>query len=402
MAKRITDTVIRNLKIKDKEYVFTVEEGLQLRVRPKRSENGLGTKSWQFRYLHLVTRKITKISMGTYPNLGLAAAKLEVAEYRKQLALGIDPKLAKHEKKEQEQLTYENTFGTIAKEWFVRKRKSISNEHGERTWRSLEKYVLDGIGSVPIENIRRKDAIELLRPLEAEGKLSTIKRICQTLNQIMEFAVASDALSANPLTKMVNAFEKHQVKHMATVRPEMLGELLVRLQNNTSMQDKTKCLLLWQLHTMTRPREAARTRWEDIDLKTRSWTIPAQEMKRRKVHRVPLTPESIAILDQMRPLSEGNEFVFPSERNENTHVSVFTANAALKRSLGFKNQLVAHGLRSIASTALHEKGFPSLQVEACLAHSDRNETRASYNRTDYFEQRIAIMTWWSAYIESFI
>lgn len=398
MAKRITDTTIKNLEIKEKEYTFTVEECLQLRIRPKRSEQGSGTKAWQFKYRHPVTRKITKIPMGTYPSLRLAAAKLEAAVFRKQLSEGIDPKRAKDKKKKEEQRAHDNTFLTIAKMWFERKQKSVEQFHAERIWRTLEKYILSQLGSYPITQITRRDAIAVLRPLENDGKLSTIKRICQSLNQIMEFAVANDTLAANPLTKMISAFEKHKVAHMPTIRPEILGELITRLENNNTLQNKTKLLILWQLHTIARPREAARARWKDIDLKNRCWVVPAEEMKRRREHRVPLTEQAIAILQQMQAYSKGKEFVFPGERDPDSHTSLFTANAALKRSLDFQGELVAHGLRAIASTALHEKGFNTLYIEACLSHTDQNETRASYNRSDFFEQRKEIMNWWSEFI----
>ncbi|MDG3409868.1 tyrosine-type recombinase/integrase [Vibrio sp. Vb2110] len=399
MAKRITDTTIKALVIKDKEYTFTVEEGLQLRIRPKRSDKGTGTKAWQFKYRHPVTRKITKMAMGTYPSLRLAAAKLEAAEYRKQIAEGIDPKRSKENKRTEELRKHNDSFLEISTMWFDRKRKSVSSFHAERIWRTLEKYVFDHLGTLPVSDITRRDAIEMLRPLEKDGKLSTIKRICQSLNQIMEYAVASDVISANPLTKMINSFEKHKVEHMPTIRPELLGELMARLSKNDSIQDKTKLLLLWQLHTISRPKEAARTRWRDIDFDKQCWTIPAEEMKRRREHRVPLTKQAINILEKIKAHSIGKDFVFPSERNPDGHISVYTANAALKRSLGFKGELVAHGLRAIASTALHEHGFDTLHIEACLSHMDKNVTRASYNRSDFFEQRKEIMCWWSDYIE---
>jgi integrase len=394
----IRDVHIKNAEIKDKEYTLTIGDGLQLRIRPSRSESGPGTKAWQFKYRHPVTKKITKIPMGTYPALTLASARQMATEYRRQIAEGIDPKRTKAEQQKDNERKHSDTFEAIAQEWFERKRKGVSERHSERIWRTLEKYVLNSLGPYPIGEITRRDAIHVLRPLEKAGKLSTIKRICQSLNQIMEFAVASDMLRANPLTKMINAFEKHEVEHMATIRPELLGEFLSRLQRNKNLQDKTKYLLLWQLHTITRPKEAARTRWKDIDLDKMTWTIPASEMKRKREHRVPLTEEAIEILMKIRPQSIGKEFVFPGERDQDSHASVFTANAALKRSLGFKGELVAHGLRAIASTALHEKGFDTLLIEACLSHTDQNETRASYNRSDFFKQRKEIMRWWSEYI----
>ncbi|KAA8679486.1 MULTISPECIES: tyrosine-type recombinase/integrase [Vibrio] len=398
MAKRITDTSIKALVIKDKEYTYTVEEGLQLRIRPKRSSAGTGTKAWQFKYRHPVTRKVTKISMGTYPSLRLAAAKLEAAEYRKQIAEGLDPKRLKEDKRIEELRKHNDNFLAVATMWFERKRKSVSPFHAERTWRTLEKYVFDHLGALPISEISRRYAIETLRPLETDGKLSTIKRICQSLNQIMEYAVASDVIAANPLTKMIHSFEKHQVENMPTIRPELLGEFLSRLSQNENIQDKTKLLLLWQLHTIARPKEAARARWKDIDLKNNCWTIPAEEMKRRREHKVPLTEQAIDILKYIRIQSENKEFIFPGERDPNSHISIYTANAALKRSLGFKDELVAHGLRSIASTALHEQGYDTLHIEACLSHMDKNTTRASYNRSDFFEKRKVLMRWWSEYI----
>lgn len=195
--------------------------------------------------------------------------------------------------------------------WFDRKRKSVSSFHAERTWRTLEKHVFDHLGSLPISEITRRDAIETLRPLESDGKLSTIKRICQSLNQIMEYAVASDVIAANPLTKMINSFEKHKVENMPTISPELLGEFMTRLSHNENIQDKTKLLLLWQLHTISRPKEAARTRWKDIDFSKRCWTIPAEEMKRRREHRVPLTKQAINILERLKPIAAAKSSCSP-------------------------------------------------------------------------------------------
>lgn len=166
MSKRITDTTIKNLDIKDKEYTFTVEVSLQLRIRPKRSTKGLGTKAWQFKYRHPVTKKITKIQMGTYPDLRLAAAKLEAAEYRRLLAEGTDPKRAKEIRLKEEQRQHTNTFEVIASEWFSKKRKKVSAFHAERVWRTLNKYIFPHLNQQPINSITRRDAIELLRPLE--------------------------------------------------------------------------------------------------------------------------------------------------------------------------------------------------------------------------------------------
>ncbi|MEZ8971776.1 integrase arm-type DNA-binding domain-containing protein [Vibrio cyclitrophicus] len=390
----LSDKQIKAAEIKTKEYILSDGNGLNLRIRPN------GTKSWQYRYTNRVTGKVKKLSLGSYPTLKLADARKIAQDHRNQLANGVDPR--EHiELLKQDTLRREsNTFICVAEQWFKRKKKTISNDHAERVWRTLQIYIFPKFQNVPIESITRRDAIQLLRPLEEAQKLSTIKRICQSLNQIMEYAVDSDVIDVNPLTRMINAFEHHNVKHMPTIRPEILRDFLYKLNENNTLQDKTKYVILWQLHTMLRPKEAARTRWSYIDIHKRCLTMPPEEMKGQRAHKVPLTDEMIEILNKIRPLSEGKEFVFPGERNSNTHIGESTANAAIKRSLGYKGKLVAHGLRSIASTALHEQEFDSLHIEACLSHADKNTTRASYNRTDFFEQRKNIMAWWSEFIKS--
>ncbi|MDA9557133.1 tyrosine-type recombinase/integrase [Vibrio sp.] len=388
----LSDKEIKNVEIKDKEYILADGNGLNIRIRPN------GTKSWQFRYSDPVTKKVTKIALGTYPNLKLANARKLANEHRNQVTLGFDPKQKIEEERQSALRKQSSTFILIAEQWFNKKQKQVSDKHAERIWRTLELYILPKLGKSPIGEITRRDVIQVLRPLEQQQKLSTIKRICQTMNQIMEFGVDCDLLGANPLTRMINAFEKHEVEHMPSIRPELLHEFLNRLHLNSRMQNKTKYLLLWQLHTMVRPKEAARTRWKDIDFDKQVWVIPASEMKRKREHRVPLTEQALELLNLMKPYSDGEEFVFPGGREAGGHISTFTANAAIKRSLGFKDKLVAHGLRAIASTALHEQEFDTLHIEACLSHLDQNATRASYNRSDFFEQRKIIMGWWSQFI----
>ena len=318
--------------------------------------------------------------------------------YMQLLAKGTDPKEYESAKKLEASRKLANTFYATAKLWFERKQPTVTPHHAAREWRTLEMYIFPKLKDTPLENITAIDTIEILRPLEADGKHSTIKRICQSLNQIMDYSVNHGFINANPLAKIIKVFTKNTVEHMATIRPEELPDFLTAVNNSQTIQDKTKLLILWQLHTMTRSKEAAGTKWADINIEEAVWIIPAEEMKRRRAHRVPLTPATLAILEQMKPLSGHHEYVFPSERNEKSHASSYTVNAAIKRSLGYKGKLVAHGLRSVASTALHEKGYDSLLVEACLAHADENETRAAYNRSDYLEQRRPIMNWWSANI----
>jgi len=387
---RLTDRKIKSIVATGKEQSFSDGNCLVLRVRSN------GTKSWRFKYT--VNTKVTKLSLGAYPIVTLGEARSVAVNYMQLLAKGIDPKEYESTKKVEASRKLANTFLAAAELWFERKQPTVTAHHAAREWRTLEMYIFPKLKDTPLESITAIDTIEILRPLETDGKHSTIKRICQSLNQIMDYSVNHGFINANPLAKIIKVFTKNTVEHMATIRPEELPDFLTALNSSQTIQNKTKFLILWQLHTMTRSKEAAGTKWADINIEEAVWVIPAEEMKRRRAHRVPLTPATLAILEQMKPLSGHHEYVFPSERNEKSHASTYTVNAAIKRSLGYKDKLVAHGLRSVASTALHEKGYDSLLVEACLAHADENETRAAYNRSDYLEQRRPIMGWWSSYI----
>jgi integrase len=158
-------------------------------------------------------------------------------------------------------------------------------------------------------------------------------------------------------------------------------------------------LIEWQLHTMVRPSEAAGSRWDEINLHTNLWDIPAERMKSKKPHSVPLSKQALEILEMMKPISSKSEYVFPSDRNLRKSTNASTANMALKR-MGYRNQLVAHGLRALASTTLNEQGFDPDLVESALAHTGKNEVRNAYNRATYLKRREPMMQWWSDYIDA--
>jgi integrase len=213
----------------------------------------------------------------------------------------------------------------------------------------------------------------------------------------MLYAVNVGLINANPLTGISKAFQNPVKRHLPTLKPEQLPKLMAAL-SIASIKITTRCLIEWQLHTMVRPSEAAGARWDEIDLEQKLWKIPAERMKKKKSHTVPLTYQSIALLERMTPISSKSEFVFPSDRHFNKHINPSTANVALKR-MGFGGQLVAHGLRSIASTTLNEQAFDADIIEAALAHVGDNEVRSAYNRSEYIKRRIPMMGWWSEHIE---
>ncbi len=301
------------------------------------------------------------------------------------LALDIDPAIQRAETKNKEKEEHENTLIHVAEQWFRVKKISISADYAQDIWRSLEKHIFPEIGKAPISRLRAPMVINVIRPIEAKGSLETVKRIIQRLNEIMIFAVNSGTIDSNPLAGIGKVFQAPQKQNMPSIPPSELPVFISKVAN-ASIKLTTRCLIEWQLHTMVRPGEAAGTRWDEINFDSEIWSIPAGRMKKKRPHVVPLTKQALKLLEVMRPISGHREYVFPSDRNPKTHANPYSANVAIKR-MGFHKKLVAHGLRSIASTALNEHGFDPDIIESALAHVDRNQVRAAYNRTDYLERR---------------
>jgi integrase len=387
----LTDTKLKQAKPKDKEYNLVDGGGLALRVKPS------GSKLWIFNYYRPYTKKRTNLSLGAYPALSLAKAREKRTEYKELLVQEIDPKEYLDEQKIINTQAHQNTFKHVAELWIEVKRSSVTKDHADRTWRSLELYIFPNLGEVPIHKIKAKNTIAILQPIAKKGSLETVKRLCQRLNEVMVYAVNSGIINANPLAGIYKAFGSPEKKHMATIKPELLPQLMKAI-GRASIKYTTRCLIEWQLHTMVRPSEAAGTRWEEIDFKNKIWNIPAERMKKKRPHSVPLTEQTLEILEEMKPISAHREYVFPADRNPKTHANPSTANMALKR-MGYHGILVAHGMRSIASTALNEQGFDPDVIEAALAHVGKDDVRNAYNRAEYLERRKKLMIHWSNYID---
>lgn len=391
-TKPLTNTEVQQAKPKDKEFNLADGDGLALRVKPN------GSKLWIFNYYRPYTKKRTSLSFGTYPATTLAEARKKRAAALKLLAKNIDPKEHRDEQSRISEEAHGNTLEHIAAQWLEIKKATISPDHATDTWRSLELHVFPNMGKLPLHKITAIKAIDTLKPVAAKGSLETIKRLCQRLNEIMVYAVNTGIIESNPLTGIRQAFQKPAKQHMPTLKPAELPTLLQTL-STASIKYTTRCLIEWQLHTMVRPSEAAGTRWDEIDLEAAIWTVPAERMKRKKEHIVPLSEQSLALLTLMQPISGRSEYVFPSDRDPRKHINPATANVALKR-MGFDKKLVAHGMRSLASTILNEQGFDGDVIEAALAHIGKNEVRNAYNRANYLERRKPVMDWWSSHIEA--
>ncbi|HGS4620259.1 TPA: integrase domain-containing protein [Vibrio cholerae] len=390
-TKQLSATEVKNAKAKEKEYYLVDGQGLKLRVLPS------GSKQWLFNYYRPTNGKRANLNLGRFPDVSLVQARKASLNAKELIAQGIDPQDERNRQQQAHKEIHEHTFVNVAKDWFAIKQHDVTPDYALDIWRSLELHIFPHISDKPVKAITAPEIIELLKPIEAKGSLETVKRLTQRLNEVMNFATNCGLIQANPLTGIKAAFKKPKKENMAALTPAELPELMGAIAN-ASIKRTTRCLLEWQLHTMTRPAEASGARWDEINWEEKVWTIPAERMKKRREHRIPLTEQMLALLEVMKPISGHRDFIFPSDRDPKKPCNSQTANMALKR-MGFAGRLVSHGLRSLASTTLNEQGFDPDLVEAALAHVDDNQVRSAYNRTDYLERRKPMMSWWSGHIE---
>ena len=395
LSSTAVQQALSNAKVKEshangKVHKLRDGDGLHLRIRPN------GSRSWVLDYVQPFTKKRMSISFGTYPEISLAQARKKRTEAKELLAQDIDPKEHRDDKHREQVLAAKHTLKSVATDWFEIKKTTIAEVTATSLWRKFENHVFPKLGHRPIDKILAPEAIEALKPLAAKGNLETTGKIIGHLNNIMTHAVNTGILHHNPLSGIRSAFQAPKVTNMATIRPDELGKLMSDI-SYASIKLVTRCLLEWQLHTMTRPSESAKAQWSEIDFENNLWTIPAERMKMRLEHKVPLTPQTIEILTRLKPLSGDRKHLFPSYIDHNKHCNVESANKALGR-MGYKNKLVAHGLRALASTTLNEQGHDPDVIEAALSHVDKNEVRRAYNRAEYLERRRVLMCWWSEHI----
>ena len=402
LVTQLTDNQCKHAKPKANPYSIPDGAGLNLIITPN------GKKAWMLRYTIPYTKDRTTWVFIGYPAKSLKSARGLRDKYLSLLADNIDPKEWKREQNANSERQKDNTFKHVAKLWMEDKqRKAKANpQTAKDIWNSLENHIFPKLGKRPIGELRPKSVAEVIKPLETKGSLELVKRLCQRINEIMAFALNEEIITDNPLAHIKGKFKAPSTIHNPSLEPKDL-RLLMEAITCDRMAIPTRLLIEWQLHTMVRPNEAAGSRWAEIDLNNKTWTIPKGRMKKvgtskqweeRKDHIIPLTPQTLAILNLMKPFSGHLEYVFPNQRDRDAKAGPDSANNALKRA-GLKGKQTAHGMRTIASSTLNEEQFNPDVIEAALYHLDPNEQRRTYNRTDYFNQRCVMMEWWSNRIE---
>ena len=388
----LSDTKIRSLKPSDKKYKVTDEKGLYLLVKPN------GGKYWKLAYRFGGKQK--ELSIGVYPDVSLKSARIKRDDARKQLAQDIDPSQEKKLKRSAAADASDNSFEKTALEWFQIKMSDKSKSHQDRTMRALKKDMFPPLGNRPIAEITAKELLQALRKIESRGALETAKRARQTSGQIFRYAIATGRAERNPAADLEGALKTPQKTHYPSITtPDEVGKLLVAIDNYQGTPTVATALKLSPL-LFCRPGELRHMEWDEINWQEAVWEIPAEKMKMKQPHIVPLSKQVIAILESYKLLSQRGNFVFPSARGASRPLSENGVRTAL-RTMGYDNEtMTPHGFRAMARTLLDEVlEIPIEWIEQQLAHAVRDANGRAYNRTTHLKQRKAMMQQWADYLD---
>lgn len=386
-----TVELTKRLKPKAKLFRKADGNGLCIEVHPT------GAKYWRFRYRFAGKAKM--LSLGTYPDVGLGEARERREAAARQLRDGADPSAERKRQDLERRYAHANTFEAVAGEWLAQKKGSLAPSTHEKAQWMLKDLAFPWLGSRPIAAIDAPEVLAVLRRLEERGKLETAHRLKQIISQVFRFAVATSRTRRDPVPDLKGALASVNGKHHASIKtPDEFGGLLRAIQSYQGGL-VTACALKLAALVFVRPGELRRAEWAEIDLDAGQWRIPAEKMKMRKVHIVPLSAQAIAVLRELEPLTGKGKYVFPSIRSNRDPMSENTVNAAL-RSLGYTHeQMTGHGFRSTASTMLHEMGWNSDVIERQLAHAEGNSVKAAYNHAEYLPERRKMMQAWADHLD---
>jgi len=395
----LTDAAARNAAPREKAYRLADSGGLYLEVAPS------GGKYWRLKYRFAGKEK--RLSLGVYPAVSLPEARLQREAAKKKLRDGIDPSHAKQAEKRTRRLDAENSLEAVSREWHKKFSPSLSGSHAQRNLRRLEIHVFPYIGGTPIATLKPADVLGVLERIEKKGTLETAHRVRVLIGQVMRFAASTGRAERDITADLNNALPTPQVRHHAAILDTVqLGGLLRAIDAYAGTTVVSAALRLGPL-VFQRPGELRQAEWPEFDLDASLWTVPASRMKRKKAgkengpdHLVPLSTQAVKILRELHMLTGRGRYAFPSLRGADRPMSDMAMSAAFKR-MGFDSETaLPHGWRATARTlAVENLGFPAEVVEMQLSHEVRDTLGRAYNRTQWLEQRRALMQRWADYLD---
>jgi integrase len=395
----LTIKEIDGAKPKGKPYKLTDGGGLCLLIAPS------GAKLWRWRYYFAGKEKM--MALGEYPLITLKEARERHSEARKALANGIDPMAerkaegeAKQKESEARQREEENSFENVARDWWKWWLIGKSPRHADTTMRRMEADVFPAYGHKSINAVTAADVRQLMIAVEKRDARDVAKRIHETTSQIFRFAIARDIASRNPAAdfKPRDILAEAQTENRARVDTKDLPELLVKIDDYNG-DVITRFAMKLMAYTFVRTSEEIEAPWSEFDLDEARWTIPAERMKMKTPHIVPLSRQAVEVLRALKQITGNGPFVFAGARDKKKPISNNTILYALYR-LGYRDRMTGHGFRGLASTILNEHEFDEAHIELQLAHTKRNKVAAAYNHAKYLKQRTEMMQWWADYLDA--
>ncbi|MGQ3903900.1 tyrosine-type recombinase/integrase [Mixta calida] len=377
-------------KAKDKAYKLSDGGGLYLLV------NTNGSRYWRLKYR--VAGKEKLLALGVYPDVSLADARAKRDEAKRTLAAGGDPGEVKQTEKQAKILAVSNSFEALAIEWHEHKRLNWSQGYASDILEYLQKDVFPFIGKRAIAEIKAAEMLLVLRKMEQRGVLDKLKKTRQACRQIFTYAVITGRAEHNPVTDLAGALKAPKQKHFPHLLTEQIGGFLRALSEYTGSkvtQNATRLLML----TGTRTIELRAAEWAEFDLEKGIWQIPAERMKMRRPHVVPLSIQAKSLLEEIHQQTGRGRYVFPGRNDAGKTMSEASINQVIKR-IGYDGKATGHGFRHTMSTILHEQGYNTAWIETQLAHADKNSIRGTYNHAQYLDGRREMLQWYADYMDA--
>jgi integrase len=377
---------------KDRSFIrLSDEKGMYLEV------TAAGGKYWRLKFRHLGKEK--RLALGVYPDISLALARKARDKAREAVSAGEDPSQLKREAKLTRAISAANNFESVARQWWEHWRGTKSPRHAEYVIRRLETDVFPAMGSRPIASVTAPHLMAMALGIEARGAVDIAKRLLQTCGQVMRYAIAHGLIERNPAAdvKPSDVLKPRKKENYARLDAKEMPELLRKIEAYQGSSYTRLGIKLMAL-TFVRTGELIGARWSEFDLDSAEWRIPAERMKMRTPHIVPLSPQAIEVVQALQTIANGRALVFPGERDHEKPMSNNTILGALKR-MGYAGRMTGHGFRGVASTILHELGFGHHLIELQLAHQERNSTAAAYNHATYLKDRRMMMIEWANHLD---
>jgi integrase len=388
----LTDTQIKALQPKEKSFQVTDGDGLALQVEPS------GRKLWRFRYTF--NSNPNMISLGGYPEVSLAQAREKRLEAKKLLAQGVNPSEHRKTVKRDRMLAAENNFEAVAKLWHSQWKVGKSERHARIVMTRMEQDVFPDLGNRAISDIQAYEIVTVIKKISGRGAVDLAKRNLQTISMVFRYAVAHNLAERNPAADVRPSDILPSVKkqNYARVDVKELPALLRAIEAGRSSPLTRLAVRLLAL-TFVRTSELIGARWDELDIEAAQWRIPAERMKMKTPHIVPLSRQALEVLELLKQISGDGAMLFPNQNNRSQPMSNNTILKCLEIA-GYKHRMTGHGFRGIASTVLHEQGYNHEWIELQLAHSQRDEVSAAYNHALYIPQRTRMMQEWADYLDA--